>query len=492
MIKTLIRLSLCTLIISNILLTTASAEQSMRRCMLLPIQDSVGGAIGFEVFKQLESYLRNSEWCYYETNSPVLDILANYRRNLAEHLQSPDVLKVIADRTRAGSLIRINIESEVDGVNVKMDIIGSNGEDRFFSDETKMQRDDPDSISRQVRNWLNEYERSIPYDAKILGVLGDQFTFEMGQTYGVLENQEMEVVRMVGKERHPLLDEIVSWDTVKIADARAFQVGVSQTQARVQRYEGNRRVEQGDWVILKRVDRGEEDIQQTFRDDDQSFGSLGTIGVFFNIGTGSNNLNDDNESKKISGKNFGGHVDAELWITRNYWAGLEIGRKFGSYSVDQGQMASDSNSISDSLLKIKGGYRYLPMGFFYGPQVDAYIGYARYGYGFDNVPIDGITAVRYAGLLAGVKGNIPIHEQIRVKMELDFIFKPSFKEDIVNFGSHDSATTYHLRLGASYMYRPNTAWDISVGHMSSKTEFKSGDKIDLKDTDLRLGMVFTF
>ena len=61
--------------------TFAHATQSMRRCMLLPVQDSVGGAIGFKVFEEVEKYLKQSEWCYYRPNSAILNILSNYNYN---------------------------------------------------------------------------------------------------------------------------------------------------------------------------------------------------------------------------------------------------------------------------------------------------------------------------------------------------------------------------------------------------------------------------
>ena len=38
-----------------------AAELSLRRCMILPIMDSVGGAIGFKVFEEVEKYLKKSE-----------------------------------------------------------------------------------------------------------------------------------------------------------------------------------------------------------------------------------------------------------------------------------------------------------------------------------------------------------------------------------------------------------------------------------------------
>ena len=58
------------------LVLSSSVQASMRRCMLLPIRDSVGGALGFKVFTDVERYLKDSQWCYYTSNSEILNILS--------------------------------------------------------------------------------------------------------------------------------------------------------------------------------------------------------------------------------------------------------------------------------------------------------------------------------------------------------------------------------------------------------------------------------
>ena len=78
-----------TILLFIVSVTTVNA--SMRRCMVLPVKDNVGGALGFKVFEEVEQYLRDSEWCYYTSNSEILNILANYKRNLDQVLENPKV-----------------------------------------------------------------------------------------------------------------------------------------------------------------------------------------------------------------------------------------------------------------------------------------------------------------------------------------------------------------------------------------------------------------
>ena len=63
------------------------AQSSMRRCTLLPITDSVGGAIGFKVFEQIEEELKKSNWCTYVSNAGLIHIFSRYRENLPQYLK---------------------------------------------------------------------------------------------------------------------------------------------------------------------------------------------------------------------------------------------------------------------------------------------------------------------------------------------------------------------------------------------------------------------
>lgn len=461
--------------------------------MLLPIKDSVGGALGFKVFEEVERYLKDSEWCYYETNSGILDILSNYKRNLNAYLQNKDVLKVIAEKSNAGSLIRVDLVNQVKGVDVKIRVIGENGEDVYFKEDTRLNTEDYTVIAQTIKNWLDVYEKNIPYDGLVIGVLGDQFTTDVGKGYGVVPDSSVRIIRPIRKKRHPLLKEIVDWETELIAKGKVFHSAASQSQGNVSTYESKKRVNVGDWMLIDKNQKAKVKDEIRYGElDDFQFGKHGNIGLYALLGTGSNTVT-GTSTKKIGGMLFGVDLTSEVWLTRQYFAGLEIGRRFGSYSKKEGTLQSDSNSLSGSKFKLKAGYKYLPLGFFYGPQVDGFFGYASYGYGFDTSRTDGITGVSFSGIMLGAKGSIPIHKLFRISLLLDFIFNPGFSEDVAIKGSADSTSNYNIEIGGSYQYNPNMTFDGGVGYTSSKAEFKrTVSSIAIKETALKVGATFTF
>ena len=85
----------------------------MRRCMLLPIRDSVDGAMAFKIYEEVEYYLKESSWCYYRSNSAILDLLSNYKKSMDAYLENKEVLKILAEKTETGTLIKVKVTNRI-------------------------------------------------------------------------------------------------------------------------------------------------------------------------------------------------------------------------------------------------------------------------------------------------------------------------------------------------------------------------------------------
>lgn len=481
------------LLMTCFLFFSAQSYGSMRRCMLLPIEDSVGGALGFNVFTEVESYLKDSDWCYYTSNSEILNILSNYKRNLNSILDNPKVLKIISEKTNTGSLIKVDIVNQVRGVDLEIRIFGENGEDVYFKEKTRLTVDDPKVLGQTIKNWLSVYEKQIPYDGRIIGVLGNQFSIDVGTNRSLFPGNELLILRPIRKRKHPLLKEIIDWETEKLGAAKVIHSTESQAQANVTQYDTKKKVRNGDWVVLKQSSKVGAVEQKKFVDQDEySFGKLGEISLLFNIGKGSATA-ENPTTRKIGGTVLGVDLATTLWVTRKYWVGLDISRVVGSLSQEEGTLTNSSNSMANSFFRVKAGYKYLPMGFFYGPQIDAYIGYGNYTYGLDTASSDGFTEVSFKGILMGAKGSIPIKKVFRAHVELSFLFSPGFTEEANVYGDNDSARNYTLDFGGKYLYAPNMTFDFAYGVNSSKASFVSPVRsITVKQSTFKLGTTFTF
>jgi hypothetical protein len=183
----------------------------------------------------------------------------------------------------------------------------------------------------------------------------------------------------------------------------------------------------------------------------------------------------------------------ELWITRNYWLSLDFAKGIGRYSQSSGNLVKTEYPVSSSIMKLKAGYKYLPLGFFYGPQLDGYIGYGQHRYILDSSRVDGLTGVTVSGIIIGLRGNLPLYEKFRANFGLELILFPTYLEEMILYGVPDSQSNYHLEGGVSYEYAPQLNFNFSLESNSNKANFKkSSQEIHFQNTGLKAGISFTY
>ena len=133
------------------------------------------------------------------------------------------------------------------------------------------------------------------------------------------------------------------------------------------------------------------------------------------------------------------------------------------------------------------------MGFFYGPQVDGYLGYTSKTYGLDTQASDGFTEFKFQGLALGARGSVPIRKVFRFTLGLEFMFKPGYEEASVVYGEADSSSSYEFFIDGSYKYAPNITFNVELAVDSSKATFdNTNQSIKVSDRALKLGASFTF
>lgn len=470
------------------------AQSSMRRCTLLPVTDSVGGAIGFKVFEQIEASLKKSNWCTYVSNSAMIGVFSKYRENLPQYLKQKEVIKTVAEKLQVGSIIRVALVNELKGVEIQLDVNGEDGEDLYFSEKALITTDDIDAISQHVKNWLDTYSKTIPYDAKINGILGDQITLDVGKGYPIQVGQGFVVKRPVKKMKHPLLKKIVDWDTDVLAEGRVFSISDNQALGMVKVYKSDKKLVGGDWVRLEPFKQeviNDPNLEDKKEEEPGTLGIL-SIGLF---GTSSSvDTSTPTGSKRASGHLLGFDFRAEGWITRQYFAAIQVARSIGKLKETSGEIEKSSANASFGVFKLTGGYKYLPIGFFYGPQIDIYAGYANYVFDVDYSKADGFGKSNISGILLGVAANVPINREYRFNVKADFLPFPSFKDSDGIYGEKDSASLLDLELGLKYQYTPRMTLDGSISTLAGKAKF-GGDYKEVSYHDnvkLKFGASFNY
>ncbi|MFP5386886.1 MAG: hypothetical protein ACLGHN_12450 [Bacteriovoracia bacterium] len=473
---------------------SSMAQSSMRRCTLLPVTDSVGGAIGYKVFEEVERDLKKSNWCTYVSNSSLINVFSRYRENLPQYLKTKEVLVTVAEKLKVGSLILVTVKNEINGTEVSMTVYGENGEDIYFAEKTLLNSDEIELIAQAVKNWLDTYAKTIPYDAKINGILGDQITLDVGKGYPIQAGQEFAVKRAVSKKKHPLLKKIVDWETETLAEGKIFSISDNQALGMVRVYKSDKKLAAGDWVRLKPVKQDFiVDPNLTDKKDEETPGTLGIVSAALFASSSSVDTSTPTGSKRMSGNLYGVDLRVEGWITRQYFTAIEIERTLGSMKKSSGNPEKTSLNVNNGSYKITGGYKYLPIGFFYGPQIDIYGGYANHFYDLDVSEADGFGANSFSGFVFGAGANVPINREYRFFARAEFLPFPSFNDDDNIYGNAKSVSAMELELGMKYQYTMRMTLDGSIETLSRKAKF-GGDfeEVSYKDNRLKFGVSFNF
>jgi len=456
------------------------ARFNFRQCLLLPIIETGGQGMGYNLFLEVEKFLKNENWCQYKSNSEILSILNRYQDNLEEHLNNKDVLTLIASKTKAGSLIKITLRNHGDTTKIQMKVVGENGGDVLFKEEKELSSDKENALAGTVVEWLNAYSKTIPYDGRILKVEGDKIVINVGENFGMNTGQYLKIYRPIGKKKHPLLDEVINWEKRELGRAQIVSIRADQSIGEMKEYLSKESPTVDDWAIS---DDKAPPAPVVAHAKKEQVAKFGYISLALDIGTGSQTLDASYFHNKFSGAMIGARLKGEMWFTENWWMGLDLAARVGNLSPETYNLPDDSETRG--YYKIKGGYRFLPTGFFSGPQIDILIGWGGYSYQPDYVEFYGPIDANFYGVLLGVKGGIPIGQYFRTSLYLDFLF--STKKD------QEGGPAYFLELAVNYLFKSYLTFDASFsGWGNYWDEIAPGTDIRYKDFSFLLGATYYF
>jgi hypothetical protein len=464
---------------------------SMHRCLLLPIKDEVGGSLSFPLFEKVEEYLKSSDWCYYKANSDVMNILMNYKKNLHQHLANKEVLRAVAEKTRSGSLIKISLSNHLSGIMLNLSVIDFSGEDIVYDNKVFLRDIDIDKIADASKNFLEEFKIQIPYDAQVIGVVGDTLSVDMGSQTGIRENQNLLINRPTSKRKHPLLKSVVDWNFKRIGKAKVTNVEVTQSLAKIINLEQKEKVMPGDWLVFEKDGQSDEKFEDPEKATNE-FGKLGSVSLFGILAQASA-ANSATTAKKISGLHAGATLDGEFWVTRNYIASLSFTKLVGSMKKSEGDLTVNSYTSSINDFSLMAGYRYLPMNFFFGPQLDLMIGYRKNSYGLDTSVADGFSDFSFKGLAFEIAGSIPFKNAFRAYLNLNFLLSPGYSEETTVYGEDDSASLYNITFGGLYSFESNLNIDARLNFLNATAKFIDPvRKLELRSQQLMIGVNYLF
>jgi len=468
------------------------ADANLRRCTLLPVVDSVGGAIGYKVFEKVEKTLKSAPWCTYISNSSMINIFSKYRENLPKYLERSELLEMVGTKLSVGSIVLLKINQDVGFSELEIKIYGQDGVEINFLESLKIETDKIEKIVPVFENWLSEYAKTIPYDARINGVIGEQITLDVGKGYPIVAGQRFVVKRKTEVKRHPLLKKIVEWNAEIVGDGKVLNISDNQAFAVVESKNLDKKVQVGDWVKLHQADG----VLSKTNPLDQAVQGPGLLGIFsFNLLASPTELETVTASgtRKMKGWTTGFDLKIEGWLTRQYLIILETIQQFGELRKDSGVASKSSTTLNAQTYKVAFGYKYLPMGLFFGPQLDFYGGYHYSMIDHSYSYTDGFGKNNLSGVLLGAKAMVPFNREWRGFTKIEFLPFPRFTNDDNMFTDAKNVSSLQLEAGLKYQYSTRLTFDGSLEFLSRKARFNSQFRdFSQRDTFFKVGLGYNF
>jgi hypothetical protein len=171
----------------------------------------------------------------------------------------------------------------------------------------------------------------------------------------------------------------------------------------------------------------------------------------------------------------------------------EINRSIGNLRKVSGTLSTSSLSYQRGTFRMGGGYKYLPMGFFFGPQIDFYGGYASHTYKVDYSQADSIGEFGISGIFLGVGTNIPLNREHRLIVKGEMIPFADFSDRDSAYGGSKNLSWLQLEFGIRKVWTPEMQIDAMVEMTNAKGAFSSEVKsVSAQDTSLKIGATFMY
>lgn len=452
----------------NRLISEVDQSLTIQKITVLPIADNVSGILSRSVETKLIDLLKaNHRFEYVEQRSGSA--------SFDELDEKPETVKDLGRKNGVDAILAGKVFKTPKQTELTLNLYLVN-DGLLLAQETQVidSKVDSGTLEKKTTDLFAKILEKIPYKGMILSRSGTKVTIDMGTRDGIKANQVLSVQQILSVNRHPRFKFILGTEKEIIGKIKVTKSEETLSFA----------------MILQEKEKGiiEKDAKiaspefVTYADENlpSNIGPMGTMepnsGEKVSFGNSPREWLPENTptfgrvqiglglgSLQRSSATQGGSKDAnvpvfpsiefkgELWLTPNWFVGAGLSQGIMSLNNASGSTpASLSSTITD--YEVRGGYRFLLLQDFFGPQVSVHGGVHTHDTYIDaSTPLT-FTSTTYSGVFLGVGGSMPVTPDRRyyLDVELNRFFFPRVTERPLTSGdSADSAIT-QFAFGGSY------------------------------------------
>lgn len=449
--------------------TSAEASVRFKKIFLFPSIDDMSGVLAPKLDEKLVQLLSRNTRFELVRDPQVLRALAPDDAAYNKAAQNQAVHREAAKVTGSDTTVILRTRNVGNQTEMTLEFRDANG-DLLLSESGAI----PGFASMDVRWGLVDKLfkaalAKIPFDATVTGRTANSLTLDLG-TGALRPGEDVELVKIVSVQRHPLLRTIVGTDYVRVGRARVTNVDRSLSFAEVvEEYPGELIAPGAKVLRTKSVQRLPEasepgDIRRQRYEEprgkeekdpfeerlsgefDRAKPRYGQVGVNLQYGSLTHSQAAGIASE-YSGSGVGGNLEGELWVTKNWIASAYYGFHNASLSGDGITVGDTSWSRMEGFA----GYRFFPqdMG---GAYLTGSLGYQVQEFALPTPTGLTVGGKRYVGIALKIEGELPFMRDQKITGGFGFQPFSSFTETGGALGVPDGANVIAFNLAWNYRF----------------------------------------
>ncbi|MCM2279974.1 MAG: hypothetical protein NDJ89_18025 [Oligoflexia bacterium] len=429
------------------------------------------------------------------------------RSSLPYHkvIEDAEILGQLARVTRTQSMVRTRISKEGPQYRFSLQWLHSPAMELLASEEIVLrEKADGRGFSLEelrgaLRATLDRLIGKVPFRGTVTGRDNASVTVNLGMRSGIKRGDMLEVATLDEVKKHPLLKEIVEWRLTPTGKLLVEQVEEGMAFCRVVEEDSGRQI--GRYQKISQVISGKtppESREERTPESEVSSAYLPSLGwTAVSLWGGAYGRSFSSSTSQFSGGGIvlGAAANAQLWLTRDWFAELGFGHGIWSYSQQDdasGTEVTSGRPGSATAFRVAAGYSYLVTGNFFGPKAWVKFGFHSISVSLPADRDNKLAPNSFKSPFIGIGGDLPIRSNYGALLDFQFGAFPSGTESGGDAGSINSASDVTFFLGGYYRWNARMTIRAGIDVTSNSADYSSGAALSQKIITFSPALLYYF
>ena len=481
---------------------------------LLRSDDNIDGLFADYTQATLQDYFSHQSRFTAQSLDRVDALLTQSKIPYSKLIYDTDILKQIAGSARVETLLRTRILKTGPRYSITLDWLHATPTNpletmstvQYTIPEPEDLSTHPQFITQSLPPHLDQLLAQIPFKGMVTGRDQQSVTVNIGSTAHIKKGDILVVSTLDEVKRHPLLKTVVDWkmsttgklEVEQTEDSIAFCRIIEESLGRtIDRYQKITQIQEGAPLIEGAKSMAPKPIPTA---KPPATPSQGWMALGFQPGSQTRQFSSLTGPVSNSGSGFtlGAKADAEIWLTKEWFADVESHYSFWNFmqkdnATNTPTLFSQSGGVGASAFsfKLNIAYSYLLNGDFFGPRGWLKLGYKNTSYQLPISLTENTGPISYGSVFVGIGGDYPIRGNWGVLAEFNIRLFTSVSKtwfDMPVSGSSD----VDLRVGAYYRFTPHISLRTTFEMASQGVDFEGGSVLTQKLFTITPSLLYYF